>query len=217
MKIVHIADVHWRGLSRHSEYRKVFDQFVLMAKEQHIDHIFVGGDIFHTKTSGISPEFIDELKNWLTQLSSVAEVHMILGNHDGSLANTNRQDAITPIVELLNDPRVHLYKQSGVYKFAPNYNWCVYSLFDVQGWNKVAPVPGEINIACYHGPVKGAVLGGDLHVVDGISVEFFKGYDFVFLGDLHTRQYLDFREVELTIDETQLQDYPDAVVLGECT
>ena len=26
MKLVHIADVHWRGLSRHEEYRKSFTE-----------------------------------------------------------------------------------------------------------------------------------------------------------------------------------------------
>ena len=61
MKIVHIADVHFRGLSRHEEYVRAFLDFFKKAKELEPDVIYVGGDIVHSKTQGISPELIDNL------------------------------------------------------------------------------------------------------------------------------------------------------------
>jgi DNA repair exonuclease SbcCD ATPase subunit len=159
-----------------------------------VDHIFVGGDIFHTKTTGISPEYIDLLTWWLTEMSRVAPVHMILGNHDGNLVNMSRQDAVSPIVDALSNPRVHLYKKSGVYQIQPGFNMCVYSLFDDgAAWDEVAPLHGDINIACYHGPVWGCRTETDWEVEDGLRAEFFKDYDFTFLGDIHKRQDLDFR------------------------
>lgn len=213
MLLAHIADVHIRGLSRHTEYRDVFTAFAADAKVQKVDHIFVGGDIFHTKTSGISPEYIDFMTWWLNTLSEAAPVHLTLGNHDGNLVNLSRQDAVSPIVDALKNPRVFLYKQSGVYEFAPGYNWCVFSLFDEEGWASVKPVPGMVNIACYHGPVFGATTETDWLVEEGITVDFFKDYDLAFLGDIHKTQYLSGRAVELEIDEADLHKYPGAEII----
>ena len=57
LKCVHLADVHFRGLTRHEEYREVFSLAFERFKELKPDVIFVGGDIVHSKTQGISPEF----------------------------------------------------------------------------------------------------------------------------------------------------------------
>jgi DNA repair exonuclease SbcCD nuclease subunit len=124
LKIAHTADIHIRSLSRHDEYRRAFSLFVEDCKNNAVDHIFVGGDIFHTKTTGISPEYIDLLTWWLSEMSQVATVHLTLGNHDGNLVNLTRQDAVSPIVEAMNLKNVHLYKKSGVYKIADGYT-CV--------------------------------------------------------------------------------------------
>lgn len=215
LKIAHIADVHIRGLSRHAEYREVFSAFAEDVKSQQVDHIFVGGDIFHTKTSGISPEYIDFMTWWLTSMSEIAPVHLTLGNHDGNLVNLSRQDAVSPIVEALNNSRVILYKRSGVYEFAPGYNWCIFSLFDEEGWSAVKPEPGKVNIACYHGPVYGATTETDWLVEEGLTIDFFKEYDLVLLGDIHRMQYLSARQVEIEIDESDLHKYPGAEIISE--
>jgi len=193
VRIAHTADIHWRGLSRHDEYREIFTTFVKDCKKNKVDHIFVGGDIFHTKTTGISPEYIDQLTWWLEAMANVASVHLTLGNHDGNLVNLSRQDAVSPVVQALNNPRIHLYKKSGVYEFHPGYTWCIYSLFDEEGWKDVRPAPGKTNIACYHGPVQGSVteVGWEM---DGLGLEFFKNYPFVLLGDIHQMQHLGYRE-----------------------
>jgi len=216
MRIAHTADIHIRGLSRHDEYREVFTAFINDCKKNKVDHIFVGGDIFHTKTTGISPEYIDFLTWWLESMAMVAQVHLTLGNHDGNLVNLSRQDAVSPIVLAMNNPRVHLYKKSGVYEFHPGFNWCVYSLFDEEGWKDVKPEPNKTNIACYHGPVHGSVTESGWEL-QGTNIDFFKNYDFVFLGDIHKMQFLDFREVEIEIeiDEDHLSQYPGCVIVDE--
>lgn len=193
MKIAHTADIHIRALSRHDEYRETFQNFIDDCREQCVDHIFIGGDIFHTKTTGISPEYIDLLSWWLTNLAKVAPVHMILGNHDGNLTNMSRQDAVSPIVDALSNPDIHLYKKSGTYQFAPGYNFCIFSLFDEEGWDNVRPVRGDMNIACYHGAVWGSRTESDWEVEDGVGVSFFKDYDLTLLGDIHKRQYLAYK------------------------
>lgn len=195
------------------EFVDAFTAFVVEAKRDGIEHIFIGGDTFHTKTAGMSPECID-LMCWLfTELAGAAEVHITLGNHDFNMVNTSRQDAISPIVKALANPRIHLYKNSGMYEFAPGFVWCIFSLADEENWKNVKPVPGKVSIACYHGPVWGAQTETGWLIEDGLTIDAFKDYDFTFLGDIHKTQYLAFRDVELTIDEGDLYHYPGAEVL----
>jgi predicted phosphodiesterase len=213
IRIAHISDIHIRSLSRHGEYFQIFTDFIQRCKEQKVDHIFVGGDIFHTKTQNLSPEYIDFMTWWLTAMAEICDVHITLGNHDGNLVNASRQDAVSPIIKALNNSRIHLYKQSGSYEFAPGYVWCVFSLFDEKGWKNVKPIVGKINIACYHGQVLGSMTETGWEVEDGLKVDDFREYDFGFLGDIHKLQFLDFRDVELIIDEKDLDSYPGAEVL----
>ena len=192
MRIIHIADIHWRGLSRHDEYRKSFSAFINQAKDLNPDVIYIGGDIVHSKTQGISPELIDCLCWWFDELSKICHVHVILGNHDGLLNNKDRQDAISPILSALDNNRVHLYKKSGVYPTGvTGFNWCVFSCFDEDGWDRIVPVKDEINIALYHGCVWGSKTDIDWEVEGEIDVEFFSEYDFALLGDIHKPQFLN--------------------------
>ena len=148
-------------------------------------------------------------------MAEVADVHITLGNHDFNLMNKARQDAISPIVEALGNPRIHLYKASGTYEIVPGYVLGVFSLFDPENWDSVKPVPDKVNIACYHGPVAGAMTESEWLVdEEGITVDFFKAWDFVFLGDIHKFQFLAARPTELTIDERDMHKYPGAEVIG---
>ena len=191
-KCVHISDIHFRGLTRHDEYRRSFTQFFEQAKELKPDAIFVGGDIVHSKTQGISPELIDILNWWFTSLAEVAPTHIILGNHDGLMSNKDRQDAITPIINALDNPNLFLYKKSGTYPTGvPGYNWCVFSCFDMDAWDDVEPIPGDINIATFHGGVEGSKTDINWNIEGEVNVEFFSRFEFTFLGDIHKLQYLD--------------------------
>ena len=114
-KFAHFADVHWRGLTRHREYRRAFeDAFESMRKEQ-VDGIFVVGDIVHSKTQGISPELIDSLCWWFRELSKIAPVYVTLGNHDGLIMNKDREDAISPIIRALDLDNLYLSKNTEVF------------------------------------------------------------------------------------------------------
>ena len=191
-KCAHFADIHFRGLTRHDEYRKVFEQAYAELRVLKPDVIFLGGDIVHSKTQGISPELIEILRWWLTSLAEIAPVHIILGNHDGLMLNEDRLDAITPIVKTLNNPDILLMKGTGVYPTGvAGYNWCTFCCFDVKSWPDLAPPAEGVNLALYHGPVNGSLTDQDWEINgDSIKVDFFKGYDFALLGDIHKRQFL---------------------------
>ena len=208
MRIIHIADVHWRGLSRHEEYVTVFKQFFKKVKRLKPDIIYVGGDIVHSKTQGISPELIDNLIWWFKGMADICPVHVILGNHDGLMHNKDRQDAITPIINAIGHSNIHLYKDSGTYPTGiPGFNWCVFSCFDELNWVKVKPIEGEINIALYHGAVKGSLTDTDWQIDGEIRISAFDDYEFALLGDIHKRQFLNKEKTVAYCGSTIQQNY----------
>src|SRR5210317_35729 len=145
-KCIHISDIHFRGLQRHEEYKKIFINLFEKSKELKPDLIFIGGDIVHSKTQGISPELIDILTWWFNSLADIAPTHVILGNHDGLILNDDRQDAISPIINAIDNKDIYLYKKSGVYPTGiSGFNWCVFSCFDEENWSSVEPIDNEIN------------------------------------------------------------------------
>ena len=208
MKIVHIADVHWRGLSRHEEYIVAFKDFFDKAAALNPDVIYIGGDIVHSKTQGISPELIQCLCWWFNRMAQICPVHVILGNHDGLILNKDRQDAITPIINAIDNPNIHLFKDTGIYDTGfPGFKWCVFSCFDEENWGSLNPDPGDVNIALFHGGVRGSLTDIDWQMSGEVNLSFFKGYDFALLGDIHKRQFLDKRKTVAYCGSTIQQNY----------
>ena len=190
-KFAHFADVHWRGLSRHDEYRRSFERAFSLLKEQDVSGIFIAGDIVHSKTQGISPELIDCLCWWLKSLADIAPTYVTLGNHDGLILNKDRQDAISPIVKALNLPNLHLIKMTEKVAFNDDIDIANFSCFDEDAWLDIQPTPDKINIAIFHGSVWGSKTDIDWELEGEVETSMFDGYDFVFLGDIHKHQYLD--------------------------
>jgi len=191
MKILHFGDQHWRPLERHEEYKQCFESMFAIAKKENIDAFVLCGDLVHEKTQRITPEVIDCLIWFFNEMIKIAPVHMILGNHDGNLKNMKRKDAISPIVNAINSPRIKLYSKSGIYPLNENINFYVYSIFDQEGWSEIEPDPIKTNICLYHGCVQGSKTDYDYELEGEIEVSFFEKYDFTFLSDIHRFQFLD--------------------------
>ena len=171
--------------------------------------------IFHTKTMSISPEVIDKITWMFKELASIAPVYSILGNHYGNLTNDNRQDTISPIITAMNDPRITLFKKSGNH-ILPNtfINLCVLSCFDEAGWNNVQTDKDLINIAMFHGSVRGCVTDSDWVMTHGeAEISMFERFDFAFLGDIHKEQFLGHRSHEgITRDMKPWIGYPGSLI-----
>lgn len=190
-KFAHFADVHWRGLTRHEEYKKSFSYAFKSLRDEKVDGIFIVGDIVHSKTQGISPELIDCLCWWFRNLSEIAPVYVTLGNHDGLIMNKDREDAISPIIRALGLDNIYLSKFSETFEIGDEIAVTNFSCFDEENWPNVTPKKGKINIGLFHGAVTGSVTDINWELDGEVDESFFKGFDFVFLGDIHTHQYLD--------------------------
>ena len=191
MKFAHIADTHIKNLKYHFEYKEVFKQLYEALREEKVDCIVHCGDIAHTKTQ-ISPEFVELCTDFFRNLASIAPTYIILGNHDGNLRNSSRQDAITPIVDALGCGNLHLLKSSGETPLNGQFCLNVLSVFDEDNWNEPSDVD-KINIALYHGSISGVKtdLGWTMERGEH-DISIFDNFDFAFLGDIHkTNQTLD--------------------------
>lgn len=215
LKIAQISDIHWRGSSRHEEYSRAFSKLFDMLREENPDMIVCTGDIFHTKTQGISPEVVERMVWMFQELLKIAPVRSILGNHDGNLANNSRQDAITPLVGAINSaPMLKLYKDSGnfVDEMFPEIQWCNFSCFDKEGWSKCSPNPDKISIALFHGSIIGCQTDGGFRMMGGEeSVNTFNEYDYVLMGDIHKTQYLSDRRSDDGTDKPWI-GYPGSLI-----
>jgi DNA repair exonuclease SbcCD ATPase subunit len=189
-KIYHLADLHIRNLQRHKEYREVFKKFLKQVEDDKIEDsiIYLAGDIAHAKTE-MSPELIQEISWFLTECSKLRETFLITGNHDCNLNNTHRLDVLTPIVDNLNNPRVHYLRDTGVYNHH-NLTFVVYSILDKkENWPLAKDIEGENKICLFHGPVNKAQTDiGYVVSSNSFTVDMFDGFDMVMMGDIHKRQ-----------------------------
>ena len=190
MKIAHIADTHIKNLKYHEDYRACFEQMYEILREQEVDYIVHCGDIAHTKTQ-ISPEFVEMASVFFSNLASIAPTFIILGNHDGNLKNSTRQDAITPIVQALDIQNLVLLKGSVEREIETGLTINVLSVFDRDNW-KPPSQPDNINIALYHGAISNCQTDAGWTMEFGEDeLSIFEQFDFAMLGDIHKRQFLD--------------------------
>jgi len=190
VKFAHISDTHIKNLKYHYEYRVIFEQLYETLREQKVDYIIHCGDIAHTKTQ-ISPEFVEMCSGFFRSLAEIAPTYIILGNHDGNLKNSSRQDALTPIVDALNLPTLHLLKNSGETHLNDDFCLNVLSVFDRDNWMKPSNA-GKINIALYHGSISNCKTDTNWTMSFGEDdISIFDDFDFAMLGDIHRRQFLD--------------------------
>lgn len=208
-KIIHIADLHVRTTQLHDLYKKQFIEFTLNLNDELKGltpdevRIVIAGDLFHNKIN-ISNEQILLVCQFLNKLTDLGQVIIIPGNHDFLENNMERIDSITPIVELLNNPKISYFKNSGVYP-DENIKWVVYSLYQ----HNVRPefTKGEgFYVGLFHGTIQG--MSTDLGYIfdDAYDKLNFTDMDLVLCGDIHKRNVL-YLEREIEIDEGEKEEY----------
>jgi len=191
-KIYHLADIHIRNLQRHKEYRGVFEKFLENVRKDNIQEsvIYLAGDIAHAKTE-MSPELVREISWFFTECAKLRDTFVITGNHDCNLNNNYRLDVLTPIINNLENPRIHYLRDTGVYTFQ-NLTFVVYSILDHKdNWPSGYEIEGENTICLFHGPVQKAQTDvGYVVSSQSFTSDMFNGFDMALLGDIHRRQVL---------------------------
>jgi DNA repair exonuclease SbcCD ATPase subunit len=183
--IYHLADIHIRPLDRHDEYRYVFDNlYKFLKNEDNIDESFIVicGDIIHEKDK-ITPELILLLRDFLKNLSNITNTILFSGNHDLIENNLARIPNLEALTQDISD-NIHYLKHTGLYEIGN----VIFSLNSLEDTNSPISIPKDINkikIGLYHGMLKEIAFSNGL-----LSTEDFKEFDYVLLGDIHERQFL---------------------------
>jgi DNA repair exonuclease SbcCD ATPase subunit/DNA repair exonuclease SbcCD nuclease subunit len=190
--VVHLADIHIRLFRRHEEYESAFERLYNDIRDKQLEDyvIVLAGDIVHAKTD-MSPEMVEVTSRFLKNIADFAPTILIAGNHDCNLANTNRLDALSPIVNNLQHPNLYYVRESALVEVADT-TFAVCSIFDEQeNWPTADEIDDGTKIALYHGPVHGSTTDANFTITNRhVHVDSFDGYDIVMLGDIHKHQVL---------------------------
>ena len=97
-KLVHFSDLHIRLFKDHDLYKSILETAIEQWRELEPDRIVFTGDLVHSKNQ-MTPELIEMVSWVLTECSKIAKTIVIIGNHDFLENNSQRLDALTPIVD----------------------------------------------------------------------------------------------------------------------
>ena len=190
-KLIHFSDLHIKLFKDHEQYRKILENAISQWKELGPDRIVFTGDLVHSKNQ-MTPELIEFVAWILTECANIAKTVIIPGNHDFLVNNIDRLDALSPIIDSLNNKNIVYYKDRGVYE-DENVSWCVYSQYQGNIPPDISEAKG-IKVGLFHGPIQGMTtdLGYDFgdHAYD---TEKFDGLEIVLCGDIHKRQEFSFK------------------------
>jgi len=184
-KIVHFSDLHIRLYKDHDLYRSILESAIEQWKVLSPDRIVFTGDLVHSKNQ-MTPELIEFVAWILTECANISKTIIIPGNHDFLTNNIERLDALTPIINSLNNSNIVYYKDRGVYE-DDNVSWCVYSQYQGNIPPDISEARG-IKVGLFHGPIVG--LKTDLGFEFGeeaYDIEKFDGLETVLCGDIHKR------------------------------
>lgn len=214
-KIIHCADLHIRTFRMHDEYKEIFQTFIDKCKilcdeyEYNEVRIVIVGDLVHQKITISNEQLI--LCCWLlTELSKIAPVIIVAGNHDLLENNKDRIDSISPMIQLLDNNNITYYKESLCY-VDDNIVWCNYSIFESNSRPDIELIKGELDtdkvyIGLYHAPLAGASTDiGYEFDEHHTSLEHFDGCDMVMLGDIHKRQFFNHNGIPIAYPSSLIQ------------
>jgi DNA repair exonuclease SbcCD ATPase subunit len=185
-KIYHISDVHIRTLKRHKEYRHVFEnmfEYINKTKTENSIAV-VTGDIVHSKLD-MSPELIRMLTDFFRGFNIPTIV--ILGNHDMNLNNLYREDALSPVLDMIANDNIVFIKDNGIFDFAGiTWNHMAVDVEPAQYIKGKDIVTDNLKIALHHGAVHSAKTDIGYEISnEHVTTDLFSGHDMTLLGDIH--------------------------------
>lgn len=190
MRIAHLADIHIAD-RRREEYAAVFRALYQSLRETAPDLVVVAGDVFDNKMRA-SPHNIQDVLTFLTELTRVAPVVMIAGNHDTNVLSPGALDLLTPILaehKHLQPPYLTYWRDSGHYE-AHGCRWTVKATDGA--WPPPLPAAAAAlpHVLLFHEEVDAARLPNGGRAGFGLALTDLAPYDLALGGHIHERQLL---------------------------
>jgi len=222
-KLYHCADIHIRLYQRHEEYREQITKFLTGVKEHMEENslnrdevrIAIVGDVVHSKNQ-MTPELIDIVTWFFNGCCDICDTVVILGNHDFLANNMDRMDALTPIINTMNDTRLKFLKHTGCYE-DDNLVWCVYGHMEGSKRPEIDEArtkhgEDKTYVGLYHDPLVGLKTNIGFAFEDGQDISIFDGCDMVLCGDIHLYQVMEYHGVPIVQPSSLVQqDFGEGV------
>ena len=178
---------------RHEQYYGVFQNLYNYLKAQQNlsqSRIVIAGDLLHSKNN-LSPQVVNLVVSFLNNLASLCKVYVLLGNHDINANNTNRVDAISPIISAINNDNIYL---STTTQTVIDQNIQITLIHLLQQIKQQILLPknnDRIKIACIHQTVNGVSdYANFVYNSSRFTVQSFNNFDAVLAGHIHKPQQL---------------------------
>jgi len=211
--VFHIADLHIRNFKRHDEYRHVFDQIYEEIDERKDPNSIaaVVGDVVHSKAD-MSPELVEMVVDFLSNLGERVPVILTPGNHDMMTNNPDRLDALTPIITALDHENVHYVYESGLYRVGDTVFSHMSFLDDPSEYVPASEIPDEYTkVALFHDIVNQSETEYGYVLDSEVTEHAFIGFDYALLGDVHRRQQVVKSRTEaMEVPESEVDEYLEA-------
>jgi len=194
IKIVHLADIHIQD-RRRNEYEKVFNKLYESLYNDAPSLITIVGDVFDNKMKA-SPHNLEDVTTFLTNLTKIAPVILIAGNHDTNCLTPGSLDLLSPLINdhnKLQPPALIYWRESGVY-FAHGIIWTVIATDGdkpsaILEEQFLKDYPNSPHICLFHEEVNGALLSNGVYMRDfKLTTSSFDSYDLSLGGHIHLRQ-----------------------------
>jgi DNA repair exonuclease SbcCD nuclease subunit len=220
--IYHCADLHIRLYKRHDEYREQFQKFFDSVKEHMEENnlnreevrIVIAGDVVHSKNQ-LTPELVDLTTWFFKNCCDICDTIVILGNHDFLANNLDRMDALTPIIDTMNDDRLKFLKHTGCFE-DENIVWCLYGHIEGSQRPEIEKAKegfgDKTYVGLYHDPLIGLKTNVGFEFEDGQDISIFDGCDFVCCGDIHLYQVMNYHGTTIVQPSSMIQqDFGESV------
>lgn len=213
--VIHLADVHIRTYRLHEICKEAFNDLIKKIKDKTSGYkreevrIVIVGDVVHQKIT-ISNEQVMLTSKLLKELSNIAPVILVAGNHDLLENNKDRLDSLTPIVEFLDDYDITYLKESKCYP-DDNIVWCNYSVFEDNEKPDIESGREEYGndktyVGLFHAPINEAKTDTGFEFEGMTNKNVFDGCDVVMMGDIHKMQELEHNGIKLVYSGSLFQN-----------
>lgn len=204
-KIAHIADVHIQE-RRREEYANVFEELYKKLREEFADIgeanidtvnlIVIAGDVFDT--CRVTPHMIEDVCNFIVNLSEIAPIVMIPGNHDLNTKIAGDLDALTPVLRdhiKLQPPQLTYCRDSGIY-YSHGIKWTVIANDgeipqDISGDSGSSNEDKMPNVCIFHEEINGGYMPSGMEIKGyRVGKNYLKNFDLAMGGHIHLQQKL---------------------------
>ena len=189
-----MGDYHIHNEKWHDRY-KIGNEFIYeKLKKENPDRILIAGDLFENYII-ISNEAKVFAGNFLNNLSKIAPVIIIAGNHDVRKKMLSRENSVETVVKLLNNNNITYYGESNFYEDG-NVVWVIHSHLEksVNPWDHITHKRDKTKtyIDVWHDPINGCLTDGGFEMTSKSyrNLKDFKG-DYLMAADIHKFQYLN--------------------------